>query len=283
MSIILRALKKIQNQEYKQPSQEVSGGVETGDMPEPLSAAPSPLFEGKELRQPAAVGGIFDRHGPAQSHARLSAMREAAAARHRLGNVPKVLIGLIIALGVFATGWFGSNIYVNFRGAAIGPTDVGPQVEVAKQEAVTQGASSQNLPEQPPARVSPESLTAPVEKAADTRQTPVQRPIAPAAQELASAPGAIENQSASFENTSVGARPAGSEGRRSARKEARPERKGRPAFKINAIAWRAEEPKAIVNMQRVFVGDVIEGATVKAIQRKSILFEYEGETFEVRF
>jgi hypothetical protein len=58
---------------------------------------------------------------------------------------------------------------------------------------------------------------------------------------------------------------------------------GRPVLKINAIAWRGSEPKAIVNMQRVFEGDVIEGATVLAIQRKAILFEYEGKPFEVRF
>lgn len=65
--------------------------------------------------------------------------------------------------------------------------------------------------------------------------------------------------------------------------ELEPVKVGKPELKINAIAWRAEEPKAIVNMQRVYVGDVIEGATVLAIQRKSILFEYDGEPFEVRF
>ena len=66
-------------------------------------------------------------------------------------------------------------------------------------------------------------------------------------------------------------------------KEPKPEKGGRPDLKINAIAWRSEEPKAIVNMQRVYEGDVIEGATVLAIQRKAILFEYKGESFEIRF
>jgi hypothetical protein len=66
-------------------------------------------------------------------------------------------------------------------------------------------------------------------------------------------------------------------------KEAKPQKKERPKLKINAIAWRSDEPKAIVNMQRVFEGDVIEGATVLAIKRKIIEFEYEGETFVVRF
>ncbi len=58
---------------------------------------------------------------------------------------------------------------------------------------------------------------------------------------------------------------------------------GRPELKINAIAWRAKEPKAIVNMQSVRVGDVIEGAKVLSIEKKIIFFVYEGEFFEVRF
>ena len=61
------------------------------------------------------------------------------------------------------------------------------------------------------------------------------------------------------------------------------EKKGRPEFKINAIAWQNEEPRAIVNMQSIYEGDVIEGATVVAIKRKLVIFEYEGETFKVRF
>ena len=66
-------------------------------------------------------------------------------------------------------------------------------------------------------------------------------------------------------------------------KEAPPQKPERPKLKINAIAWRNEEPKAVVNMQSVYEGDIIEGATVLAIRRMIIVFEFEGETFEVRF
>jgi hypothetical protein len=66
-------------------------------------------------------------------------------------------------------------------------------------------------------------------------------------------------------------------------KEAEPEKRGRPEFKINAIAWKNKEPRAIVNMQSVYEGDTIEGATVLAIKRKMVFLEYEGETFEIRF
>jgi hypothetical protein len=66
-------------------------------------------------------------------------------------------------------------------------------------------------------------------------------------------------------------------------KEPKTVKSGRPEFKINAIAWKNEEPRAIVNMQRVYEGDVIEGAKVLAIKRKVVVFEYEGEIFEVRF
>ena len=36
-------------------------------------------------------------------------------------------------------------------------------------------------------------------------------------------------------------------------------------------------------MQSVYEGDIIEGATVLAIRRMIIVFEFEEETFEVRF
>jgi type II secretory pathway component PulC len=57
-----------------------------------------------------------------------------------------------------------------------------------------------------------------------------------------------------------------------------------PAFRVNGIAFQPNEADsmAIVNGTPVSRGSVIEGATVAEIQKDRILFQRNGEKFEVQ-
>ncbi|UCD58374.1 MAG: general secretion pathway protein GspB, partial [Candidatus Hydrogenedentota bacterium] len=272
MSIILKALKKIQEQKAAQSPAAAAAGLENGER----------AVGGQPLSAPKA------RHGKADAEAvsRKARMQD----EHRFGSGPKILLGLMVALGIFATGWFVNRLYSNYRSVAdtekagleagsgqpqqfiratqIMPPQTQPAVSVSQQVPAL-GTGETTLSAAPPAAV------------------PVPVSAAPAVPDYSVEPpsqrGASEPEERPSERVEPEPKPPGPEQMRLSGKEAQPAREGRPELKINAIAWRAREPKAIVNMQRVYVGDVIEGATVLAIRRKSILFEYDGEAFEVRF
>lgn len=57
----------------------------------------------------------------------------------------------------------------------------------------------------------------------------------------------------------------------------------RASLKINAIRYSQKDPRAIVNLQRVFEGDVVNGVRVVRIQADRILFEADGTQFTLRF
>ena len=57
----------------------------------------------------------------------------------------------------------------------------------------------------------------------------------------------------------------------------------RSGIKINAIRYGDEEPRAIVNLQRVFEGDSVAGVRVVKILRDRIEFDAGGTTFTMRF
>lgn len=242
MSIILKALKKVQNQESADASMAGSPG---SDMDQVASAKASP--------------------GQSQP--------ETGDSSSRFGAGPKALLGLVLLLGVFSTGWFASRILDNMRSGAA-------DNQASSQANVEQIARSVE-PAKPPIESAPMAVApaktppAPVETAPPMEAAPAPTPKVIAASVAKPTP-APPPPPPKPKVKPVAPKP-------SPVKEAKPVREGRPELKINAIAWRAKEPKAIVNMQRVYAGDTIEGATVLAIQRKSVLFEYDGETFEVRF
>lgn len=292
MSIILDALRKIQNQE----------SVETPDKAAAESAEPrEPSAPGEAPGQTSTVSIDEMAAGrgvePSFATTRMPASQPTDAAsdttdeRHRFGNIPKMLLGLILALGIFTTGWFVSRLYVDSnsdtsqeipsvqasaaqpqqvaRGAEIPPPQSQPAAAQPALPAPTVPVTAANATPSVPAVPASPVLT-PRTVSVPSAESPPQ-PIPPVVKETRPRSSAAERRSARTEES------------RPPEKEAKTEREGRPYLKINAIAWRAEEPKAIVNMQRVYVGDVIEGAKVKSIQKNSVTFEYKGETFEVRF
>ncbi len=289
MSIILRALKKIQDQQENPPSPgpDAEGAVEqkADDATAVPARAPKPesppgaMTAGKSAERVALLGLQTARHAPG----------------HRFGSGPVALLSLLICLGVFTTGWFASRIYVNTKLAsdATVPETPPKTPPVIEQEPVVEPAA-------PIAKVEeaqpPPSQAQPVEQAPAPAQTepPPTGEVAPAPEiappppesQLARAP-VIEQPviaQAPPPESVVPAAPVVEPAQPPAAvKEAQPQKPERPKLKINAIAWRNEEPKAVVNMQSVYEGDIIEGATVLAIRRMIIVFEFEGETFEVRF
>ena len=271
MSIILKALRKVQHQNNEQPSR------------------PSSTASGKDAAAPqgpsmgshstSSSGGSI----PAVSRDRTHAQEDSgaikppheAAERHLFGSVPKLLIAVVVTVGMFATGWFLNRIYSNFpsvtetreaksrvdAGQALPEADAPRGIPPRDQEVVS-AALRPAVTDTPAVESATVPVPAPSPQVARTSVTesPPQPP----------APAAVPG-------------PSGLEAADHVEKEVKPKEPGRPKLKINAIAWRMVEPKAIVNMRVVFVGDVIEGATVVAIRRTSVIFEFEGETFEVRF
>jgi len=288
MSIILDALKKIQNQEsVEMPDRVASESAE--------SRGPSAPGETVGQQTAVSIDEMVASHGvePSFATTRMPAGQPTVAPsdiadeRHRFGGIPKMLLGLILALGIFTTGWFVSRLYVDSKPAA--STEM-PSVQASAAQP-QQVARAAEIP--PPQNQLASPIPTPTVPVTGTNT-----PSAPAipvstvpSPQTASAPG-VESPPQAVPPEVRDTRPRSSlaekrsartEESRSREKEAKSEKGGRPDLKVNAIAWRAEEPKAIVNMQRVYVGDVIEGAKVKSIQKNSVTFEYEGETFEVRF
>ncbi|RJP21666.1 MAG: hypothetical protein C4520_09515 [Candidatus Abyssobacteria bacterium SURF_5] len=297
MSIILRALKKIQNQERKQGSASAShAGAFVNESPSDMGLD---LFREAQEAPPLQEAGAADRLRPTPAK---------PIEKIRSSNIPRVLLGLLLVLGLIATVWFASIIQASFRGGRAAGKETADQTKM-----VATAAKEEQTPVQPPVAAPPETRAAvpPVPGTAPEAASPpalaqeqlAEQPAAPpvpapqpveSAAPAPQAEAAIPKEPAAPEYEAV--IPTGKEAAAIARASTRPrkqqeaefasageEEKERPEFKINAIAWRAREPKAIVNMQRVYVGDRIEGALVKEIRRKSILFEYDSEEFEVRF
>jgi hypothetical protein len=200
------------------------------------------------------------------------------------------LLGLLVVLGIATTGWFANRIYFNLQTR---PEIAKEHAPVAAEVPATQAAAEESVPA--PAEPEPsEAVSAPAPAVAGEQAAPQ-----PEAVVAAVMPEPQISSASLAQPVSQPAQPApvpppivievppveSPEPRHAspAIKEPKPERVGRPEFKINAIAWKNEEPRAIVNMQRIYEGDVIEGATVVAIKRKVVVFEYDGEIFEVRF
>ena len=288
MSIILRALKKVQEQDAEQETGSISpeatsiGGA-ASDVPAVTSSRAGQM----------SVGADSVTHGASAAGDRLSSSQ---VFRHSFGLAPKALLVLLVVLGMCTTGWFASKIYLNLKlaseasasrtssGSAGGEPEEHTQIaEAASADdgaatvlengapALSEAATRARSPEEGDSRLAkaePHPARAAVGAIADRPTQPTAEPNATSEviYYAAESPAPIKpNPPAVIV------------------KEAMPEKKGRPELKINAIAWKNEEPRAIVNMQSVYEGDLIEGAKVLAIKRKIIVFEYEGETFEVRF
>lgn len=287
MSIILRALKKIQDQQEAQPSggpAEIAPGekaaadtvfarevAEDWESPDAVPADAIMLGRGDERLTPFGV--------------------EAArpAAHHRFGLGPKALLILLICLGVFTTGWFASRIYVSVKLAsgtnAPEPPPASEQtVRIIQAEEVVQPPSSRPVASEP-AQTPPSTDEAATSSEGEPGAAESSRPQIARASVMESPLPPAQPASAQAPPESVVPAAAAAEPAQTppAVKEALPQKPKRPELKINAIAWKNKEPKAIVNMQSVYEGDTIEGATVLAIRRKIIIFEFGGETFEVRF
>ena len=264
MSIILRALKKIQEQEAGRSLDS--------------SSAEMPADEKK-----ASTASFIPR--PAET-VRPQMASPPVVPRHAFGSGLKALLGLLVILGIATTVWFASRIYLNLQtgpeiaqegmpvfagepaehAEAVAPLPVPGEPETLEAVPVTAPAIAEEpgAPQPEPQaaaatsepQISSASLAQPVRPAAAPPPIVIEVPVVESSEPTPSVP---------------------------AIKEARPAKAGRPEFKINAIAWKNKEPRAIVNMQSIYEGDVIEGATVVSIKRKVVVFEYEGEIFEVRF
>ena len=121
MSIILKALKKIQEQEAEQGVGQEAGSP-SGDTPAPVRIA----------------SGTPPTYVPSPAESRnepFGARRVGAApspvARHTFGFGPKVLLGLLVVVGIATVGWFASSIYhVNSeRGSEIAVSETPPVIE----------------------------------------------------------------------------------------------------------------------------------------------------------
>lgn len=246
MSIILRALKKIQEEKAKEADLASKEGA-----------------DGKEIDVDSEID---PGSAPADE---VSVGREAA--RPAFGSGPKLLLISVLILGVFTTGWFASRIYLS-----VNPTAKTEEPEPQADKRAPSGSTAAST------TLTPAIKHAPVEATDRVETQPISTPEAHAAQQPEEPPALVdEHTPPKIAMTEPDAKPPSQPAPEA--REATLEKKGRPELKINAIAWRSTEPKAIVNMQRVYEGDVIEGATVLAIERKAVLFKYEGDVFEVRF
>ncbi|GAB4347408.1 MAG: hypothetical protein Kow0099_29370 [Candidatus Abyssubacteria bacterium] len=308
MSIILDALKKIQEQKRAASTD----AAQTGTAEE--SASLSAAKQAAHARRMTPAGEVAVPVSAVTTPIRGARPRTAQATPQRFANAPKLLLGIILILGVFTTGWFLSSIYFNLKSS---PTRIGTEAETAlvktNETAVDRGRL--DAPESAPVQTSsepaqPAATTLPgasVAKAVAQEAPQIQEVAAPQAASTAPAETAVpvgateeDNRAPGFRETpALAPAPERAASSRSAAPmketqpaavvlpdpelQAQPGGKGRPELKINAIAWKSKDPKAIVNMQRVYEGDIIEGAKVLVIQRHGIIFEYEGEPFEVRF
>jgi hypothetical protein len=57
-----------------------------------------------------------------------------------------------------------------------------------------------------------------------------------------------------------------------------PVEESKPAFRLQGIFYRPNNPSAVVNSKTVFVGDFISNGKVKAIDRQSVTIDLGGET-----
>ncbi len=308
MSIILDALRKIQDQKAAclEPA-DAGTGEDPTSVPD-TEQIPTPQVTA-EAEKPQAVA---NERG---STTRRRAVK-AQSGSQRFAGAPKILLGIILVVGVFTTGWFVSTIYFNLKSTPA-PVETDTEMALARTHAAENPANLVNSPEAPPAEVAPElaqpAAAAPtplpeppvaevvqVEEAVQGREVVAKVvpiavseavPIVPIEDERhipspeEQAPVSIPERgtTSTIAEPVKETRPAPPKMSPESELQVQPGEKGRPELKINAIAWKSKDPKAIVNMQRVYEGDVIEGAKVLVIQRHGIIFEYEGEPFEVRF
>jgi hypothetical protein len=252
MSIILKALKKLQEENSKDVD-DATGSAATG---------------GETALRAAQADTVEDPSQPQKT------FTEREGAGQRFGFGPKTLLLVVFILGIFTTGWFASRIYLSVNG----PEDPGePAQQPGTAPAIVSKAAAP-VPEHTVQPTAGEAAHSPPEAPGPAAQPAVSPPAQPVAVEAAPQPAATEPDVQEPAPDSPAPARASPEA-----KEPKPAEEGRPTLKINAIAWKNREPKAVVNMQTIYEGDVVEGATVLAIQRKAILFEYKGETFEVRF
>jgi len=283
MSIILKALRKVQHQNSEQPSDPPAPARgKGGDALRDATTGSEPTSATSGSRTVASAD-IRARQ------ARAGATSSETTGRHRFGGVPKLLLAVVVAVGMFATGWFLNRIYSNFASEteareARSRIDVGEVQPPADAPAAVPSQAEQIVPAAPePSVVHPAEPTSSNRSVVPPIVAPPPQVIRASAVEPPPRPPAETPAEESPASSTVAAER--SEPRMAGRheKEAGPTKAERPKFKINAIAWRLAEPKAVVNMRVVYVGDVIEGATVVAIHKTSVIFEFEGETFEVRF
>tara|TARA_R110001592_G_scaffold9288_1_gene49535 strand:- start:27848 stop:28171 length:324 start_codon:yes stop_codon:yes gene_type:complete len=60
------------------------------------------------------------------------------------------------------------------------------------------------------------------------------------------------------------------------------EKRKEPTFKLNYIVSSGQEKRAMINNQKVVVGDQISGATVQSINSDSVYLLYQGKHKELR-
>jgi hypothetical protein len=295
MSIILKALKKVQDQKSEAPPEAVVAGLENveehgADAPDfPPSETPAPLSMPPETDAAAALA--------APQRDRSSATTGISIRDRRPAHGFKILLGSILVLGLFTTGWFVNMIYSSSRHSAAAndpataayvqqqpePINAAPQ----SSPSTDSQAAAPPLSEQPVTqKAKPELAPVPVlaENAGAAAAAAHPAPARDLAEESSLLPKPVlkEHPPVTIDEQTEQPRPKHRRG--SANQPKKPkESGGKPELKINAIAWRNAEPRAIVNMQTVYAGDTVEGATVKAISQRSVTFEYDGETFEVRF
>ena len=285
MSIILKALRKVQHQNSRQPSDSSApASGKRGEGVRDVSAASISTPSESKSRADASAGTLTRKSG-----SRMPAASRQAAGGHRFGNVPKLLLGVVVAVGMFATGWFLNRIYSNLAPVA-DTREIASQADAAKVLPLADATRTIAAEARPvssavsqPVAGMPGEMASPIGGAVagvPAASPQVARASAVVSPQQPSAPAPVAEPSVRAATPTRSPEP---EPTSRVEKEAKPAEPEKPKFKINAIAWRAVEPKAIVNMQRVYVGDVIEGATVLAIRRTSVIFEFEGETFEVRF
>ena len=54
-----------------------------------------------------------------------------------------------------------------------------------------------------------------------------------------------------------------------------------PPLKVEGLWWETQQPRAIINGEVYGVGDQVSGATIKAIGRDGVTFEFDGRLVEV--
>jgi len=195
--------------------------------------------------------------------------------------------GLPVSVAILSVLALGLSAYALLR--TLGPDAVAPSSSPPDPSPSTAPSSPPSLSlsdSRSSSPVAPVGLAAPLAKSAVVvAPTPSSPPASSPADSLDSAletgpPVRLVGRNASPEEPSNLSDPPGPSG---SEVEPAPSDLGLPPLVLQGTSVVGERPVAVVNYQRIFEGDIIEGARVVKISDRAVELSFQGRRFTLRF